>query len=38
MAEICPQCSKKTGMGVGLSEANGRQMYECQLCHYKWKK
>lgn len=37
MALVCPQCKQKTGMDIGSPEPNGRQMYECQSCHYKWK-
>lgn len=38
MAEVCPQCSKKTGMDIGAKEPNGRQTYQCQSCKLTWKK
>lgn len=37
MAEMCPNCKKKTGMDIGPKDKNGRQKYQCQLCKFEWK-
>lgn len=37
MAQICPQCGKKTGMDIGSKDSTGRITYQCQLCKFTWK-
>ncbi|MBB5917503.1 transposase-like protein [Nocardia transvalensis] len=37
MAEVCPQCGKKTGMDVGPQDRQGWQKYVCQICKFEWK-
>ncbi len=37
MAQVCPQCNKKTGMDIGYKDSQGRQKYQCQSCKFEWK-
>ncbi|WP_156959578.1 hypothetical protein [Nocardia sp. BMG51109] len=37
MAEMCPQCGKRTDLEIGERDLLGWQKYRCLACEYEWK-